>query len=62
MTIVFPLAPCADHYPLLAIQDGRLGDMVEQAGLKGFQVMLLVSSMDRLYPNGCDVDRTPLGR
>lgn len=50
--LVFPLPPCGDYLPLLAIQDGRLGEMVEHAGDRERRSDALDYMMKRLYPNG----------
>lgn len=50
-TLVFPLPACGDYLPLLAIQDGRLGEMVRQCRDEGCEA--LVSLFIELYPNQC---------
>jgi hypothetical protein len=50
--LVFPLPACGDYLPLLAIQDGRLGEMVRQCLDEGVQVDALAMLLGDLYPNG----------
>lgn len=52
-TLVFPLPACGDYLPLLAIQDGRLGEMVRQSLDEGVQVDALAVMLGDLYPNAC---------
>lgn len=49
---VFPLPSCGDYLPLLAIQDGRLGELVEHAGDFDDREDALDYCMKSLYPNG----------
>jgi hypothetical protein len=48
-----------DYLPLLAIEDGRLGEMVRQCRDEDWQVDALALLLGALYPHGCWVDRTP---
>lgn len=50
--MIFPLPPCGDYLPLLAMQDGRLGEMVLEAADPEWQSDTLDHLMKRLYPNG----------
>lgn len=52
-TLVFPLPACGDYLPLLAIQDGRLGEMVRQCRDESVQIDALASLLGELYPNAC---------
>lgn len=51
--LVFPLPACGDYLPLLAIQDGRLGEMVAQCLDDLGQAEALVTMFIELYPNEC---------
>jgi hypothetical protein len=48
-TLVFPLPSCGDYLPLLAIQDGRLGEMVRQCEEEGEDALAMM--LGDLYPN-----------
>lgn len=45
--------PCGDYLPLLAIQDGRLGEMVRQCLDEEGQCDALAVLLGDLYPNAC---------
>lgn len=57
--IVFPLPACGDYLPLLAVQDGRLGEMVAQCENQDTQIDSLAFLIGYLYPNCCWSDRPP---
>ena len=49
--VIFPLPPCGDYLPLLASQDGRLGEMARQCIDLDVQIDALGALMGELYPN-----------
>ena len=57
--VIFPLPSCGDYLPLLAIQDGRLGEMTRQAADPDVQCDALGFLLGELYPNGCYDDIRP---
>jgi hypothetical protein len=50
--LVFPLPSCGDYLPLLAVEDGRLGEMADQAVDQECGSDALDYMMKCLYPNG----------